>query len=151
AAQLKWLSTYAGGVTIPGAAIGDKVYADFLRKNYQDVASLAITGSLFNLPGGPLGVSFGGEFHREKVSEIFDPFTQSGWSSQQLNGNEVGKYNSKEGFIELQAPILSDRPLVHQLTLEGAARYANYTTVGSVWTYRYGARYAPTPDISFRA
>ena len=151
AAQLKWLSTYAGGVTIPGAAIGDQVYADFLRKNYQDVASLAITGSLFNLPGGPLGVSFGGEFHREKVSEIFDPFTQSGWSSQQLNGNEVGKYNSKEGFIEVQAPILSDRPLVHQLTLEGAARYANYTTVGSVWTYRYGARYAPTPDISFRA
>jgi len=149
--QLKWLSTYAGGVPVPGAAIGDQVFADFLRKSYQDVASLAITGSLFNLPGGPLGVSFGGEFHREKVSEIFDPFTQSGWSSQQLNGNEVGKYNSKEGFVEVRAPILSDRPLIHRLTLEGAARYANYTTVGSVWSYNYGGTYAPTPDISFRA
>jgi len=151
AAQLKWLSTYAGGVAIPGAAIGDPVYADFLQKNYQDVASLAITGSLFNLPGGPIGISFGGEFHREKVSEIFDPFTQSSWSSQQVNGNEVGKYNSKEGFIEVNAPIYGDHPLVYRLSLEGAARYANYTTVGSVWTYKYGGRYAPTPDISFRA
>jgi outer membrane receptor protein involved in Fe transport len=151
AAQLKWLNTYNGGVAVPGAAIGDPVFSDYLRKGYQDVASLAITGSLFDLPGGPLGVSVGGEYHREKISAIFDPFTQSGFSSQQLNGNEAGKYNSKEGFIELRAPILSDRPLVHRLILEGAARYSDYTTVGSVWSYSYGGTYAPTPDISFRA
>jgi len=151
AAQLKWLTTYAGGVSIPGANIGDDAgTAEFLQKNWQDVISLSLTGSLLELPGGPLGVAMGGEYHREKVSAIFDPFTRSGWSSQQLNGNETGKYDSKEAFVELHAPIFGGHPLVHELTLEGAARYADYSTVGGVWSYNYGATYAPTPDLRFR-
>ncbi len=152
AAQLKWLSTYTGqGVVIPGATPGQQVAANFLQKNFQDVASLAFTGSLFQLPNGPLGVAFGGEYHHEKVSEIFDPFTQSIYSSQQLNGNEIGSYNSKEAFIEVNAPIFGHHPGVYEFSLEGAARYSNYSTVGGVWTYKYGGTYAPTPDIRFRA
>lgn len=150
--QLKWLTTYAGGVTVPGATIGQSAAtAEFLQKNYQDVVSLAVTGSLFDLPNGPLGVAAGAEYHREKVSETFDPFTRSGYSSQQLNGNEVGSYNSKEAFIELDAPIYGGHPLVYELSLEGAARYSRYSTVGSVWSYKYGGTYAPSPDIRFRA
>ncbi|WEK42236.1 MAG: TonB-dependent receptor [Candidatus Sphingomonas colombiensis] len=152
AAQLKWLSTYTGqGVIIPGATPGQQVSAQFLQKNYQDVVSLAVTGSLFQLPNGPLGVAFGGEYHREKVSEIFDPFTQSVYSSQQLNGNEIGKYDSKEAFVEINAPIFGHHPGVYEFSLEGAARYSDYSTVGGVWTYKYGGTYAPTPDIRFRA
>jgi len=152
AAQLNWLTTYAGGVSIPGASIGDDAgTAEYLQKNWQDVVSLSLTGSLFELPGGPLGVALGGEYHREKVSAVFDPFTRSGWSSQQLNGNQFGKYNSKEAFIELNAPVFGGHPLVHELTIEGAARYADYSTVGGVWSYNYGATYAPTPDFRFRA
>lgn len=151
-AQLKFLSTYTGqGATIPDATVGQHVNADFLQKNYQDVASLAITGSLFQLPNGPLGVAAGAEYHREKVSEIFDPFTRSGLSSQQLNGNEVGKYNSKEAFVELNAPIFGHHPFVYEFSLEGAARYSDYSTVGSVWSYKYGGTYAPTRDLRFRA
>lgn len=151
-AQLKWLSTYTGkGALIADATPGQQVDADFLQKNYQDVASLVFTGSLFRLPNGPLGVAVGGEYHREKVSEVFDPFTRSGLSSQQLNGNEFGKYNSKEAFIELNAPIFGGHPLIHEFSLEGAARFAHYSTVGSIWSYKYGGTYAPTPDIRFRA
>lgn len=151
-AQLKFLSTYTGqGVVIPGATVGQQVNAAFLQKNDQDVVSLAITGSLFRLPNGPLSVALGGEFHREKVAEIFDPFTQSGYSSQQLNGDEKGKYNSKEAFVELNAPIYGNHPFVYALSLEGAARYSNYTTVGGVWTYKYGGTYAPIHDLRFRA
>ena len=152
AAQLKFLSTYTGqGVVIPGATVGQQVMADFIQKNTQDVATLAITGSPFRLPNGPLGVAFGGEFHREKVSELYDPFTRSMYSSQQLNGNEVGKYNSKEAFLEVSAPIFGGHPGIYAVTLEGAVRYAKYTTVGSTWTYKAGGTYAPTPDLRFRA
>ncbi len=150
--QLNWLSTYSGaGAVIPGAKAGDHVYANFLQKNWQDVASVALTGSLFNLPDGPLGVAAGAEYHSEKVSEIFDPFTVSGFSSQQSNGNEVGKYNSKEAFLELNAPILGHQPGIYEFSLEGAARYADYSTVGSVWSYKFGGTYAPVPDLRFRA
>ncbi len=152
AAQLKWLTTYAGGVSIPGATIGDDAgTAEFLQKNFQDVVSLSLSGSLFELPNGPLGVAMGAEYHREKVSAVYDPFTQSGWSSQQLNGNQKGKYNSKEAFLEVNAPIFGGLPLVHEVAIEGAVRYADYSTVGSVWSYKYGGTYAPTPDIRFRA
>jgi outer membrane receptor protein involved in Fe transport len=152
AAQIKWLETYTGqGVTVPGATPGEQVTADLLQKNYQDVASLSITGPLFDLPNGPLGVALGGEYHREKISAIYDPFTQSGYSSQQLSGNEVGRYNSKEAFVELNAPIFGRHPFVYELSLEAAARYSDYSTVGSVWSYKYGGTYAPTPDIRFRS
>lgn len=152
AAQLKWLTTYAGGVSAPGATIGQSAgTAEFLQNNYQDVVTLALTGSLFELPNGPLGVALGAEYHREKVTEIFDPFTKSGWSSQQLNGDEVGSYNSKEAFLELNAPIYGGHPFIHEFSLEGAVRYAHYSTVGSVWSYKYGGTYAPSRDIRFRA
>jgi iron complex outermembrane receptor protein len=152
AAQLKFLSTYTGaGALIPGATPGQHVYSDFLQKNTQDVVSLVITGSLFHLPNGPLGIAFGGEYHREKVTEIYDPFTLSGFSSAQSAGNEVGKTIAKEGFVELNAPIFGGHPGIYAVTLEGAARYSDYNTVGGQWTYKYGGTYAPTPDLRFRA
>lgn len=151
-ALLKWLSTYSGaGVIVPGATVGQSVNSDFLRKNWQDVATLSVTGSLFNLPGGPVGVALGGEFHREKSAQLYDPFTQAGISSFQQEGNTIGKYNSKEAFLEINAPIFGGKPLLEELSVEGAVRYANYTTVGSVWSYKYGGTYAPSRDIRFRA
>ena len=159
-AQLKWLSTYSGaGVIIPGATPGQAVVADFLQKNYQDVASLSLTGSLFNLPNGPLAVSVGAEYHHEKVTEIYDPFTISGDSSQQLNGDESGHSNSKDAFLELNAPLYGGHPWIYELSLEGAVRYDHYSYAGSVgnpgsdgvWAYKYGGTYAPSPDIRFRA
>ncbi|MDE2404293.1 MAG: TonB-dependent receptor [Sphingomonadales bacterium] len=151
-AQIKWLSTYTGqGATIAGANPGDHVIASFLQKNYQDVVTASVNGSLFNLPNGPLGIAAGAEYHHEKVSEVFDPFTRSGLSSQQLNGNEFGSYNSKEAFLEINAPIFGGHPGIYSLSLEGAVRYAHYSTVGSVWTYKYGGTYAPIPDVRFRA
>ena len=103
------------------------------------------------LPNGPLGLAFGAEYHREKVSETYDPFTKSGFSSQQINGDEVGKYNSKEAFAEVDAPIFGRHPFVYELSLEAAARYSDYSTVGGVWTYKYGGTYAPIHDLRFRA
>ena len=65
AAQLKWLSTYSGqGIIIPGATAGQAVVSDYLRKNFQDVVTASVTGSLFRLPNGPLGVAAGVEYHQ---------------------------------------------------------------------------------------
>ena len=153
AAQLKWLTTYsAAGAAVAGAVDGQSAAnADYLQKNFQDVATVSVTGSLFNLPNGPLGVAAGAEYHHEHVSEVYDPFTRSGISSQQLNGNTYGTINAKEAFVELNAPIFGNHPYIYSIALEGAARYAHYSTVGSVWTYKYGGSYAPTPDIRFRS
>ncbi len=117
----------------------------------QDVFSASISGELFDLPGGALGVAGGFEYRRESSTEDFDEATNLGLTLGNFLSDTRGKYNVKEGFIEINAPIISERPGFHYLGLEGAARYADYSTVGGVWSWKVGGTYAPVPDIKFRA
>jgi len=151
-AMAKWLSTYTGqGVVIPGATVGDTAINDLVRKGTQDVVAVNLTGSLFELPAGPVQIAVGGEYHREKSEQYYDVFTKSGWSSAQQAADTVGVYDSKEVYGEISIPLLRGVPLAHELSLEGAVRYADYSTVGGFWSYKFGGTYAPTPDLRFRA
>ncbi len=157
-AAAAWLQTDPGtlidpttGKLYPGTAKGQKVTYDYLANVKQDVAAIGINGKLFNLPGGPIGVALGAEYRKESSSEVFDPYTQFGLSSGNQISNTTGKFNVKEGYIEVIAPLLKDVPFIKELTLEGAYRYADYSTVGGVSTYKFGGSYAPSRDIRFRA
>ena len=130
---------------------GSPVNYNYLAKTKQDVISGSIHGDLFSIAGGPVTAVVGGEYRREKSSEVFDPFTQAGLSSGNQITNTTGKFNVKEAFAEVLAPIVEDRPGIHFLGLEGAARYADYSTVGNVFSWKAGGSYAPTRDIRFRA
>ncbi|WP_342250608.1 TonB-dependent receptor domain-containing protein [Sphingomonas sp. OTU376] len=116
----------------------------------QDVVSATVSGDLFRLPGGPLGFAIGGEYRHEKSTEDFDEATNLGLTLGNQLSDTRGSYNVKEAFIELNAPILKDKPFFHSLSIEGAARYADYSTVGGVWSWKAGAEWAPIPDIRFR-
>ena len=150
-AAAAWLMTYTGANPVPGATIGQRANYDYRSHAKQDVATAAITGSFFNLPGGPVGVALGAEYRKEKSEQIFDPFTQAGATLGTQIANTVGQFDVKEAFAEVNIPILADVPFVKELSLEGAARYADYSTVGGTWTYKFGGAYAPTRDIRFRA
>lgn len=151
-AMVKWLSTYTGqGALVPGATPGDTVVNDLKRTGTQDVAAINLAGPLFDLPAGAVQIAVGAEYHREKSVQIYDPFTQAGWSSAQQAANTVGKYDSKEVYGEINVPLLRDVPLAKELSLEAAARYADYSTVGGFVSYKFGGAYAPSSDIRFRA
>ena len=157
-AAAKFLQTYTGPTRqqelIDGNFVqftsGQSAAYTYDANTKQDVVSAQITGSLFSLWGGPISIAAGGEYRREKSSEVFDPFTQAGLSSGNQITNTIGSFNVKEGFVEVDAPIIEDRPLVKYFGIEGAARYADYSTVGGVWSWKAGATYAPTQDIRFR-
>lgn len=117
----------------------------------QDVFSATISGDTFELPGGALGFAAGFEYRRESSTEDFDEATNLGQTLGNFLSDTRGKYNVKEGFIEVNAPILSERPFFHKLSLEGAARYADYSTVGGVWSWKVGATWAPISDVTLRA
>lgn len=116
----------------------------------QDVFSASVTGELFDLPGGALAIATGFEYRRERSTEDFDTATNLGLTLGNQLSDTVGKYNVKEGFLEVVAPILSDRPFFHYLGVEGAIRYADYSTVGGVLSWKAGAEWAPVQDIRFR-
>lgn len=118
-------------------------------------AVAAISGDstgLFELPGGPVGFSIGAEYRREDAFSDFDDFTQSGAtflnSIAQFDPPAVSLY---EGFGELRVPLLRDT-FIHELTLEGAARYSKYSTSDDgVWAYNFGGVFAPIRDFRVRA
>jgi iron complex outermembrane receptor protein len=109
----------------------------------QDVASASMSGALFDLPGGPVAIAFGGEWRKEQIDGSVDPQFSSGW----LYGNYLvnrGAYTVKEGFLEV------DLPLWRGLNVNAAGRFTDYSTSGTVFTWKAGATYEPIPDIKFR-
>jgi outer membrane receptor protein involved in Fe transport len=117
----------------------------------QEVFAANVSGSLFTLPGGELGVAAGVEHRKERSRELYDDATQAGNTLSNALTDTVGAYDVSEVFGEVVVPIVSERPLFHYLGLEAAARYSDYNTVGGVWSYKIGGDWAPTRDVRFRA
>jgi len=109
----------------------------------QDVAAASVNGALFKLPGGAAAIAFGGEWRKEQIDGTVDPQFSSGW----LYGNYLvnrGEYSVKEGFLEVDLPVLPG------LNLNAAGRYTDYSTSGTVQTWKAGATWQPIPDIKLR-
>lgn len=108
-------------------------------------------GAIFELPGGPIGFALGGEYRKETSSQNPSDLIQSGFildSSQILPAK--GQFDVKEGFAELNVPILKDLPFAKVLSVGAAIRFSDYSTVGNTTTWKVDGAYAPIRDITFR-
>lgn len=110
-----------------------------------------ISGSLFDLPGGPLGLAVGVEYRKLKGRFDPDPIVAAGFSSDIPALPTRGSYDVKEAYAELSAPILSDRPFFDLLEFTGAVRFSDYSTSGSTTTLKGGVNWKPFPDLRLRA
>ncbi|MFD1951825.1 TonB-dependent receptor domain-containing protein [Sphingomonas arantia] len=138
----------------------------------QDVVSANFSGSPFDLWAGPLSVAFGAEYRKEYytvradaygagVSEI-SPNTEAypadptllalgnNWyAGNYKNGN--GEYDVKEAYVELDLPLVNSDAL-GRANLNGAARYTDYSTSGTVWTWKIGGNWdTPVKGLRLRA
>jgi outer membrane receptor protein involved in Fe transport len=121
----------------------------------QFVANAFIGGDLselFELPGGPIGFVIGGEYREEKADYIDDPYVEAGNTNNVVIGRfDPPAFEVKEAFAELRIPLLAELPFAEELTLSGAARYADYSgATGGVWAYNAGVDWAPVRDLRFR-
>ncbi|MGH6697614.1 TonB-dependent receptor domain-containing protein [Sphingopyxis sp.] len=114
-------------------------------------ASANVTGSLFDLPGGPLGIAVGVEYRKLKGSFDPDPIVAAGFSSDIPALPTRGSYNVKEAYAELSAPVLSDIPFIDLLEFTGAVRWSDYSTSGSTTTLKGGVNWKPIQDLRLRA
>ncbi|MGK6325442.1 TonB-dependent receptor domain-containing protein [Sphingomonas sp. DT-51] len=129
----------------------------------QSVASAALTGdfgALFALPGGPVKFSLRGEYRCE--TSRFDPnsfLTGEQWY-QYDEGNKFdpsfvisparGAFDVWEVLGEVDVPLLRDQPFFKTLSVGGAGRYSDYSTIGSTKAYQFNGVWAPVRHISFR-
>ena len=113
-------------------------------------ASATISGSLFDLPGGPVGLALGVE-HRDQSGQFDpDPIVAAGLGSDIPAQPTSGSYNVDEVFAELRLPLVSNSDFFHRLELTGAARYSDYSTSGSTTTFSAGINWEPIEDLLFR-
>jgi iron complex outermembrane receptor protein len=119
--------------------------------NQQHVVSASVAGSLFDLPAGPLGFAVGAEYRKEKSVDDLDILTNTGGNSGNIIPDTRGSFDVKELYGEVEVPILSGVPLAERLSVRGAARFSDYSTVGNVFSWSVGLEYAPIPDIRLRA
>jgi len=130
-------------------------------KLQQRVLNAFITGDSsewFSLPAGPISFVFGGEYREERSVSSPDPL-QSLAESVNFGGLSDlgravatrGKYDVKEAFTEISVPVLANLPFAQELTLTGAYRYSDYSSVGETDTWNLGLRYRPIQDVMFRA
>jgi iron complex outermembrane recepter protein len=109
-----------------------------------------VTGSLFELPGGPLGVAAGFEFRKQRGAFNPDPVIAAGLGADIPAQPTSGKYNVKELYAELNAPLLKGVQFAELLELTGAVRFSDYSTSGSATTFKFGANWKPIADLRLR-
>jgi iron complex outermembrane receptor protein len=109
-----------------------------------------LSGSLFQLPGGPLGLAVGAEYRDLKGRFDPDPVVAAGFSSDIPAQPTRGSYDVKEAYAELNAPILADVPFADLLEFNGAVRISDYSTSGSTTTFKGGVNWKPFSDLRLR-
>jgi outer membrane receptor protein involved in Fe transport len=133
------------------AAVG--ITDSYTTKAHQADAVASLTGTVVDLPAGPMAFNIGGEWRFDQAQYIPDPYLASGEPTG-FNGSlpTNGNTSVKEVFGELRVPVLANLPLVKTFTVNGAFRNSSYDLkgVGSVWTYSAGGDWALNDDIRFR-
>jgi len=138
---------------------GAAAYFNLPIENRSSIDQLDFSGfvsgdlsQLFELPGGPISFSIGGEYRREKTRNNSDDAADNGISNAVFLGDVSPRaLKVKEAFGELKIPILKDVPFFQELTISGAGRVSDYNTAaGTVYTYNGGVQWAPIRDLRFR-
>ena len=127
----------------------------------QLTGEATISGELFELPAGPLGVALGVTARRDRINDTPGEITLAGnaWGST-AGGITAGKTLTTEAFGELNVPILSDVMFFEDLTLSAAGRLTNVKATRASdgvtdedngnFTYKLGLNWAVTDWLRFR-
>jgi outer membrane receptor protein involved in Fe transport len=154
---------YDSGKTVTYRSGLGKVYNTNTR---QTVVDLAAQGKVWDGWAGPIAAAIGVDYRKEQIEQIVhdpsnpasdpglfpasaavnpalrnvpsNPATRSSMLQNSTVANVHGSYTVKEAFTEWQVPLLAGLPGVQQLNLLAAARYADYSGSGGVWSWKTG-------------
>jgi outer membrane receptor protein involved in Fe transport len=137
----------------------DEASTGVLTKRTQGRATISGDTPVQLWSDNPLSFAVGAEYRKDKANVIADALAQS---AGELGGSGgavpivAGQFDVYEGFAELIAPIISDRPFFQELQVEAGIRRSHYTVdiAGSpkfnTTTYKVAGSWAPVRDIKVR-
>ena len=144
-------------------------YLIYDNDNIQDSAAATISGEPFELWAGPVSFAAGVEWRKNSAQAYTDDVSANtidytgirgfptamqaqagGWLTFNPKA-EGGEVSVKEAFAELQVPLLRDVAFFRELDFNGAVRVTDYTTSGTVTTWKVGLMWRPVSDLLIRA
>ena len=119
----------------------------------QNSGAANISGEIFNLPAGAVSAATGIEYRK---------WSSNGYNEASLDplGNPwhitpttvpIGSQRVLEGYLEVDAPLLTGQAFAEALNLNGAVRVTNYDSFGTIATWKVGVTYNPITDLRLRA
>lgn len=162
-----------GGIAAASQEALDYVYNPTFNKSDTALTtvSAAIHGSPFSTWAGEVKAALSGEYRRmtwavkSNADPINDLVTAAACTGVAFNCT-VGRtlyVNNTQGpvpksvqdvqevALELNVPILADKPFAQRVELTGAARFTHYSTSGNVITWKLGLDWAVSNDVRLRA
>jgi iron complex outermembrane receptor protein len=119
--------------------------------NSQESFTANVSGDLFELPAGRVGMATGIEIRKEEGWRDPDPLTVAGIGNTNQQDPIAGEYLAKEAFVEFAVPLLANTFLAQSLTLNVAGRYSDYDLFGSDTNYKIGLDWQVVPSLKIRA
>jgi iron complex outermembrane recepter protein len=117
----------------------------------QHVAAANLHGQLFPSWRNPISLAGGVEYRRDSITGDADPVSRvNGWNVG--NGQAInGAIDVVEGYLEALVPLGRGDGLLRVLDLNGAVRMTDYSTSGTVTTWKVGLVWEPIEAVRFRA
>ncbi len=125
----------------------------------EHIVAANTQGEVLQLPAGALQVAGGAEWRKQTLDGDADAFSKA-TDFYTLNGQALsGEIEVTEGYVEANAPLLKDLPIVQSLDLNAAARRTHYKRDSaatadsslSVTTWKVGATWDVIPQVRLRA
>ncbi|WP_084628153.1 TonB-dependent receptor domain-containing protein [Silanimonas lenta] len=119
---------------------------------YEQISYFAnVTGGLFELPAGTMAFAAGAEHRREEGFDRPDALIASGNTTGNARTPTGGGYSLDELYLELQIPLLADRPFAKSLDLNLASRYSDYSNFGDTTNSKASLTWRPVSQLLVRA
>lgn len=146
----------------------------------QDIVDLSMSGEVFDGWGaGPVSTAFGVAYREDSISQrirdVSNPSNNQDFDAVPLNNpamgiqgipgpyaghpsayqftgalNFDGTIRVKEVFNEWMVPLIADLPFAQQVNASLAARWADYSGSGEVWSWKYGVDWTVNDELRLR-
>lgn len=112
----------------------------------------SVSGNLFKLPAGDVGVALGFHYRKDSINDTPGPITLAGniWGDS-ASGVTKGKDLAREIYGELSIPIFRDMFLAKNVELSLSGRHTKVNSYGEDDTYKIGLNWQIIPSLRLRA
>jgi outer membrane receptor protein involved in Fe transport len=118
---------------------------DLNESKLNQFNAVVSTGSLLDLPAGPVGFAIGGDLRHEQLDQYPDPYGLTGdLIGSSPNAITHGQRKVWGAFAEWNIPVARNIPIARDLSVTAAVRHENFMTHSETTTVpKVGLRWQP--------